>query len=162
MKKLVEQMKEDFDYIILDCPAGIEQGFQNAIAAADRALIVTTPEVAAIRDADRIIGLMESRQMGRMDLIVNRLRFDMIRSGEMMSLDDIMDILSINIIGAVPDDENVVVSTNQGEPLVGRNTMAGQAYGNICMRLTGEDIPLMVNRYQTGWFHRLTRFLVRG
>ena len=100
--------------------------------------------------------------MGRMDLIVNRLRFDMIRSGEMMSLDDIMDILSINIIGAVPDDENVVVSTNQGEPLVGRNTMAGQAYGNICMRLTGENIPLMVNRYQTGWFHRLTRFLVRG
>ena len=117
MKKLVEQMKEDFDYIILDCPAGIEQGFQNAIAGADRALIVTTPEVAAIRDADRIIGLMESRQIGRMDLIVNRLRFDMIRNGEMMSLEDIRDILSINIIGAVPDDENVVVSTNQGEPL---------------------------------------------
>lgn len=89
MKKLVEQMKEDFDYIILDCPAGIEQGFQNAIAGADRALIVTTPEVAAIRDADRIIGLMESRQIGRMDLIVNRLRFDMIRNGEMMSLEDI-------------------------------------------------------------------------
>ena len=150
MKKLVEQMKEDFDYIILDCPAGIEQGFQNA------------PEVAAIRDADRIIGLMESRQIGRMDLIVNRLRFDMIRNGEMMSLEDIRDILSINIIGAVPDDENVVVSTNQGEPLVGRNTMAGQAYGNICMRLMGENIPLMVSRYQTGWFHRLTRFLVRG
>jgi len=155
-------MKEDFDYIILDCPAGIEQGFQNAIAGADRALIVTTPEVAAIRDADRIIGLMESRQIGRMDLIVNRLRFDMIRNGEMMSLEDIRDILSINIIGAVPDDENVVVSTNQGEPLVGRNTMAGQAYGNICMRLMGENIPLMVSRYQTGWFHRLTRFLVRG
>ena len=162
LKKLVEQMKEDFDYIILDCPAGIEQGFQNAIAGADRALIVTTPEVAAIRDADRIIGLMESRQIGRMDLIVNRLRFDMIRNGEMMSLEDIRDILSINIIGAVPDDENVVVSTNQGEPLVGRNTMAGQAYGNICMRLMGENIPLMVSRYQTGWFHRLTRFLVRG
>ena len=162
MKKLVEQMREDFDYIILDCPAGIEQGFQNAIAGADRALIVTTPEVAAIRDADRIIGLLESKQIGRMDLIVNRLRFDMIRSGEMMSLEDIMDILSVDLIGAVPDDENVVVSTNQGEPLVGRNTMAGQAYANICLRLTGQEVPLLAERYQAGWFHRLTRFLVRG
>ena len=162
MKKLVEQMREDFDYIILDCPAGIEQGFQNAIAGADRALIVTTPEVAAIRDADRIIGLLESQQIGRMDLIVNRLRFDMIRSGEMMSLEDIMDILSVDLIGAVPDDENVVVSTNQGEPLVGRNTMAGQAYANICLRLTGQDVPLLAERYQSGWFRRLTRFLVRG
>ena len=162
MKKLVEQMREDFDYIILDCPAGIEQGFQNAIAGADRALIVTTPEVAAIRDADRIIGLLESKQIGRMDLIVNRLRFDMIRSGEMMSLEDIMDILSVDLIGAVPDDENVVVSTNQGEPLVGRNTMAGQAYANICLRLTGQEVPLLAERYKAGWFHRLTRFLVRG
>ncbi len=162
MKKLVEQMREDFDYIILDCPAGIEQGFQNAIAGADRALIVTTPEVAAIRDADRIIGLLESQHIGRMDLIVNRLRFDMIRNGEMMSLEDIMDILSVNLIGAVPDDENVVVSTNQGEPLVGRHTMAGQAYANICLRLMGENVPLLAERYQSGWFRRLTRFLVRG
>ena len=162
MKKLVELMREDFDYIILDCPAGIEQGFQNAIAGADRALIVTTPEVAAIRDADRIIGLLESQQIGRMDLIVNRLRFDMIRNGEMMSLEDIMDILSVDLIGAVPDDENVVVSTNQGEPLVGRNTMAGQAYANICLRLTGQEVPLLAERYQAGWFRRLTRFLVRG
>ena len=162
MKKLIEQLKEDFDYVILDCPAGIEQGFQNAVAGADRALIVTTPEVAAIRDADRIIGLLESRQIGKMDLIVNRLRFDMIRNGEMMSLEDIMDILSIDLIGAVPDDENVVVSTNQGEPLVGKNTMAGQAYSNICLRLLGEEVPLLAARYQRNWFQRLTRFLVRG
>ena len=93
MKKLVEQLREDFDYVILDCPAGIEQGFQNAVAGADRALIVTTPEVAAIRDADRIIGLLSGSQIRKMDLIVNRMRFDMIRHGEMMSLDDIMDIL---------------------------------------------------------------------
>ena len=86
----------------------------------------------------------------------------MIRSGEMMSLEDIMDILSVDLIGAVPDDENVVVSTNQGEPLVGRNTMAGQAYANICLRLTGQEVPLLAERYQAGWFHRLTRFLVRG
>ena len=162
MKKLVEQMRDDFDYIILDCPAGIEQGFQNAVAGADRALIVTTPEVAAIRDADRIIGLLESRQIRKMDLIVNRLRFDMIRNGDMMSLEDILDILSIDLIGAVPDDENVVVSTNQGEPLVGRHTMAGHAYANICLRLLGEDVPLLAARYQTSWFQRLTRFLVRG
>ena len=162
MKKLVEQMRDDFDYIILDCPAGIEQGFQNAVAGADRALIVTTPEVAAIRDADRIIGLLEARQIRKMDLIVNRLRFDMIRNGDMMSLEDIIDILSIDLIGAVPDDENVVVSTNQGEPLVGRHTMAGQAYANICLRLLGEDVPLLAARYQTSWFQRLTRFLVRG
>lgn len=162
MKKLIEQMRDDFDYIILDCPAGIEQGFQNAIAGADRALVITTPEVAAIRDADRIIGLLESKQIGKMDLIVNRLRFDMIRNGDMMSLDDIMDILSIDLIGAVPDDENVVVSTNQGEPLVGRHTMAGQAYMNICLRLLGHDVPLLTARYQSSWIQRLTRFLVRG
>ena len=132
MKKLVEQMREDFDYIILDRPAGIEQGFQNAVAGADRALIVTTPEVAAIRDADRIIGLLESQQIGRMDLIVNRLRFDMIRNGEMMSLEDIMDILSVNLIGAVPDDENVVVSTNQGT--FGRKTYDGRT--GLCQYLS--------------------------
>ncbi|NCC00647.1 MAG: septum site-determining protein MinD [Clostridia bacterium] len=162
MKKLVEQMREDFDYIILDCPAGIEQGFQNAIAGADRAMIVTTPEVAAIRDADRIIGLLEAGRIGRMDLIVNRLRFDMIRSGDMMSLGDIMDILSVDLIGAVPDDENVVISTNQGEPLVGRSTMAGQAYANICMRIMGAEVPYLTDRYQMGWFRRLAHFLVRG
>lgn len=96
-----------------------------------------------------------------MDLIVNRLRFDMIRNGDMMSLEDIMDILSIDLIGAVPDDENVVVSTNQGEPLVGRNTMAGRAYSNICLRLLGEEVPLLTDRYQMNWFQRLTRFLAR-
>lgn len=162
MKKLIEQMKEDFDFIILDCPAGIEQGFQNAVAGADRAIIVTTPEVAAIRDADRIIGLLEAKQLHKMDLLVNRLRFDMIRNGDMMSLEDIMDILSIDLIGAVPDDENVVVSTNQGEPLVGKHTMAGQAYMNICLRLLGEEVPLLAARYQKKWFHRLAYFLVRG
>lgn len=162
MKKLIEQMKEDFDYVILDCPAGIEQGFQNAVAGADRAIVVTTPEVAAIRDADRIIGLLESKQIQKMDLIVNRLRFDMIRNGDMMSLEDIMDILSIDLIGAVPDDENVVVSTNQGEPLVGRHTMAGQAYLNICLRLLGEEVPLLAARYQKNLFQRLAYFLVRG
>jgi len=143
MKKLTEDLKEEFDYIILDCPAGIEQGFKNAIAGADRALIVTTPEVSAIRDADRIIGLLEAEEMKRSDLIVNRIRMDMVSRGDMMSIEDVVDILSINLIGAVPDDENVVISTNQGEPLVGDASLAGQAYMNICRRIIGEEVPLL-------------------
>ena len=143
MKKLTEELKAEFDYIILDCPAGIEQGFKNAIAGADRALIVTTPEVSAIRDADRIIGLLEAEEMKRSDLIVNRIRMDMVSRGDMMSIEDVVDILSINLIGAVPDDENVVIATNQGEPLVGDDSLAGQAYMNICRRIIGEEVPLL-------------------
>ena len=144
MKKLTDELREDFDYIILDCPAGIEQGFKNAIAGADRALVVTTPEVSAIRDADRIIGLLEANEMKDIHLIVNRLRMDMVNRGDMMSIEDVKEILAIGLIGAVPDDEQIVVSTNQGEPLVGRtDTMAGRAYANICRRIIGEDVPLL-------------------
>lgn len=143
MKKLIDELREEFDYIILDCPAGIEQGFKNAIAGADRALVVTTPEVSAIRDADRIIGLLEANEIKRTDLIVNRIRMDMVKKGDMMSIEDVVDILSINLIGAVPDDENIVISTNQGEPLVGSDTLAGKAYMNICRRIIGEDVPLL-------------------
>lgn len=143
MKKLVDELREEFDYILLDCPAGIEQGFKNAIAGADRALIVTTPEVSAIRDADRIIGLLEANEIGRTELIVNRVRIDMVKRGDMMSIEDVQEILAINLIGAVPDDEQIVISTNQGEPLVGSNSLAGQAYSNICKRILGEDIPLL-------------------
>ena len=105
MIKMVTHLREQFDYIILDCPAGIEQGFQNAIAGADRALVVTTPEVSAIRDADRIIGLLESRELKKIDLIINRLRLDLVRRGDMMSSADVVDILAIPLIGIVPDDE---------------------------------------------------------
>ena len=144
MKKLVADLKaEGFDYILLDCPAGIEQGFKNAIAGADRALVVTTPEVSAIRDADRIIGLLEANEMKNTHLIVNRIRMDMVKRGDMMSMDDVVEILAIDIIGAVPDDENIVVATNQGEPLVGNDTLAGQAYMNICKRITGEEVPFL-------------------
>lgn len=143
MRKLIEELRESFDYVLLDCPAGIEQGFQNAIAGADRALVVTTPEVSAIRDADRIIGLLEANDLKKSDLIVNRIRMDMVKRGDMMSIDDVVDILAINLIGAVPDDENIVISTNQGEPLVGSDSMAGQAYMNIARRVTGEEVPLL-------------------
>ena len=155
MKKLVEQMRDDFDYIILDCPAGIEQGFKNAIAGADRALVVTTPEVYAVRDADRIIGLLEANEIGRIDLIVNRLRMDMVKRGDMMNVDDVTEILAVNLIGAVPDDEQIVVSTNQGEPLVGSNALAGQAYANISRRIIGEEVPFLDLEAKQGVFSKL-------
>ena len=149
---LRNELREEFDYIILDCPAGIEQGFKNAIAGADRALVVTTPEVSAIRDADRIIGLLEAESMKRTDLIVNRIRMDMVSRGDMMSIDDVVDILSINLIGAVPDDEHIVVATNNGEPLVGDESLAGQAYMNICHRILGEEVPLLdLNEKSSVW-----------
>ena len=143
MVKVTDELREEFDYILLDCPAGIEQGFKNAIAGADRALVVTTPEVSAIRDADRIIGLLEANELKRTELIVNRLRMDMVKRGDMMSIDDVTDILAIDLIGAVPDDEQIVVSTNQGEPLVGSDCLAGQAYANICRRILGEEVPFL-------------------
>jgi septum site-determining protein MinD len=143
MVRMINQLREQFDYIILDCPAGIEQGFKNAIAGADRALVVTTPEVSAIRDADRIVGLLEAHEFKQIDLIINRLRSDMVRRGEMMSAADVVDILSIPLIGIVPDDENVVIATNQGEPLVGNSTLAGRAYQNICLRVTGKETPFI-------------------
>jgi len=143
MVELVNELREEFDYILLDCPAGIEQGFQNAIAAADRALVVTTPEVSAIRDADRIIGLLEAHEIRRSHLVVNRIRMDMVKRGDMMSVEDVKEILAVDLIGAVPDDEQIVISTNQGEPLVGNESLAGQAYANICRRIIGEDVPFL-------------------
>lgn len=142
MKKLIDDMRDEFDYVLLDCPAGIEQGFQNAIAGADRAIVVTTPEVSAIRDADRILGLLEASGIRRNDLVINRLRIDMVRKGDMMSVEDVTEILAVNLLGVIPDDEQVVIATNQGEPVVGEECLAGKAYLNICRRLNGEEIPI--------------------
>ena len=155
MKELTEKLKEEFDYILLDCPAGIEQGFKNAVAGADRALVVTTPEVSAIRDADRIVGLLEANEMKKIDLIVNRLRVDMVKRGEMMTVDDVTDILAVNLIGAVPDDEQIVISTNRGEPLVGTNCLAGKAYSNICHRIMGEEVPFLNLNEKQGVLEKL-------
>ena len=135
MRKLVDELRKDFDYILLDCPAGIEQGFKNAIAGADRAIIVTTPEVSAIRDADRIIGLLEAEELKKIELVINRIRMDMVKRGDMMSVEDVVDILAIDLIGVVPDDESIVIATNEGEPLVGSDTQAGKAFANICHRV---------------------------
>ena len=161
MKELTEELRDDFDFIILDCPAGIEQGFKNAIAGADRALIVTTPEVSAIRDADRIIGLLESEEFKKIHLIVNRIRMDMVKKGDMMSVEDVLDILAIDLIGVVPDDESIVIATNEGEPVVGKPTQAGKAYENICRRVAGEDVPIM--EFQAdGFFKKLANLFKRG
>ena len=162
MIKLVDDLRDDFDYILLDCPAGIQQGFRNAIAGADRALVVTTPEVSAIRDADRIIGLLESTDIGQIELIVNRVRMDMVKRGDMMSIDDVMDILAIPMLGAIPDDEAIVISTNQGEPLAGMPSPSGQAYLDICKRLLGEEIPLTSPDMSHGIFSRLSLLLRRA
>ena len=155
MVALINELREEFDYILLDCPAGIEQGFKNAVAGADRALVVTTPEVSAIRDADRIVGLLEANEMKRIDLIVNRLRVDMVKRGEMMTVDDVTDILAVNLIGAVPDDEQIVISTNRGEPLVGTNCLAGKAYSNICHRIMGEEVPFLNLNEKQGVLEKL-------
>ena len=143
MVRMVDTLREQFDYIILDCPAGIEQGFQNAIAGADRALVITTPEVSSIRDADRIIGLLEANEIEKIDLVINKLKIAMVKRGDMMSVADVSDILAIPLIGIVPDDENVVIAANQGEPLVGNATLAGRAYTNLCFRVLGQEVPFL-------------------
>ena len=155
MKALIEELRKDFDYVLLDCPAGIEQGFKNAISGADRALVVTTPEVSAVRDADRIIGLLSANEIGRVDLVVNRIRMDMVKRGEMMTEKDVENLLAIDLIGAIPDDEQIVISTNQGTPVVGSSCLAGQAYANISRRILGEKVEFLDLDIKQGVFSKL-------
>ena len=156
MKKLTDELREEFDYILLDCPAGIEQGFKNAIAGASRAVVVTTPEVSAIRDADRIIGLLEANDVNQIELIINRIRPDMIQKGDMMSVDDVIEILAIRLLGIVPDDQQIVIATNQGVPLSGNHSPAEQGYLNICRRITGEEVPFLNFNLKKGIFRKMT------
>ena len=143
MKELTKKLKEDFDYIIIDCPAGIEQGFKNAIAGADRAIVVTTAEISAIRDADRIIGLLEAGEIKNPELVINRVRPAMVRKGEMMDVDDIVDLLSIELIGVVPDDEYIITQTNKGEPVVSnKKAPSGKSYIEIAKRILGQNIEV--------------------
>ncbi|MGI6588355.1 MAG: septum site-determining protein MinD [Peptococcia bacterium] len=159
MKELCLNLKEEFDYVIIDCPAGIEGGFKNATAGAEKAIVVTTPEISAVRDADRIIGLLEAAELRNPTLIVNRLRPDMVKKGDMMDIDDIIDILAIEILGVVPEDEAIVISTNKGEPVVlDMNSSAGQAYRNIARRLAGEEIPLTSWEADDGFLGKLKKF----
>lgn len=163
MKELVQTLKKTHDFVLVDCPAGIEQGFKNAIAGADRAIVVTTPEVSAVRDADRIIGLLEAAEVYEPRLIVNRLRVDMVKRGEMMNVEDIEDILAIDLIGVVPDDEEVVMSTNRGEPAVLKeHSLSGMAFRNIARRISGEDIPFLQFDVQESFFEKLKKALSFG
>lgn len=141
MKILVDDLKKEMDFIIIDSPAGIEQGFKNAIAGADDALIVTTPEVSAVRDADRIIGLLEAEGLKNPEVIINRINPEMVNRGDMMSIEDIIEILAVKLKGIVPEDNIIIVSSNKGEPVVLKeNPKAGLAFRNIAKRITGEDV----------------------
>jgi septum site-determining protein MinD len=158
IKALVDDLKTMFDFVLVDCPAGIESGFQNSIAGADRALIVVTPEMSSVRDADRIVGLLEARrdQFEDINLIVNRVRPGLIEANQMMSIDDICEILSVDLIGVIPDDEDIVISTNKGEPLsLTTNKSAGQAYRNIAKRILGEEVPFMDLNKRLGIFKKI-------
>lgn len=155
---LCEQLKSEFDYVILDCPAGIEQGFKNSIIGADRAIVVTTPEVSSVRDADRVIGILESNSLKNNYLVINRVCPELIKQGDMLNTEDIVGILAIELLGIVPDDSEVVVSTNKGEPLVYSGTnLVSKAYKNMARRILGETVPFLDLNTES-WVHRFLRF----
>jgi len=145
MQEVVSRLAESFNYVLIDCPAGIEQGFRNAIAGAGAAVVVTTPEVSAVRDADRVIGLLEAAGLREPRLILNRYRPQMVQANDMMSVEDVLEILAVKLLGVVPEDEQVIVTTNRGEPIVlaAAPPPAGQAYLNIARRIEGEEVPLL-------------------
>ncbi|MEB3200614.1 MAG: septum site-determining protein MinD [Synechococcaceae cyanobacterium] len=145
MKSIVARLAEVSDYVLIDCPAGIEDGFKNAAAAAEEAIVITTPEVSAVRDADRVIGLLNTMGVKPVQLVLNRVRPRMMANQEMLAVDDVTDILALPLLGLVLEDEQVIVSTNRGEPLTlnGSHSEAGRAYLNIARRLRGEEVPLI-------------------
>ncbi|RNB86487.1 septum site-determining protein MinD [Brevibacillus panacihumi] len=159
MEEIITQLKREFDYVVIDCPAGIEQGFRNAVAGADQAIVVTTPEKAAVRDADRIIGLLEREKVGMPKLVINRVRSHMVKNGEMLDVEDILDLLAIDLVGVVPDDDHVIRSANQGEPAVmNHESRASIAYRNIARRLLGEAVPLMPLEEKKGVLQKMRKF----
>lgn len=163
MRDLCAELKLEFDYVLIDCPAGIEQGFQNAIAAADKSIIVTTPEMSALRDADRVVGLLEAAEKERPMLIINRYRPGMVKKGDMLAIDDMLEILAIDLLGVVPEDESIVVTTNRGEPAVlDRSSRAGEAYRNVVRRLMGEQVPIMNLETDDGFLTRLKKVFGLG
>ncbi len=142
---ICDKLKEEYDYVLVDCPAGIEQGFQNAVAGANQAIIVTTPEMSAIRDADRIIGLLDTKeQVEKYQLLINRVRPNLIKSNDMMSVDDVVEILGCDLLGIIPEDTGIITSTNKGEPIVNdENSLAGRAYSNVARRIDGEEVEFL-------------------
>jgi septum site-determining protein MinD len=160
MVRLCDDLRPEYDYILIDSPAGIERGFRNAIAPADIVVVVTNPEVSAVRDADRIIGLIEAEEKGPARLVINRVKPEMVRRGEMLNTDDVLELLAVELIGVVPDDEFVVTSTNRGSPAaLDRKSKAGQAFRNIARRLEGEEVPFMDLTSSDGFFGKIARFM---
>jgi len=160
MVRLTDELRLDFDYVIIDSPAGIERGFRNALEPADEVLIVTNPEVSAVRDADRIIGIIEAAEKGPGKLILNRIKIDMVNRGEMLSADDVNDILGLQIIGIIPEDELVLSASNSGVPVtLHAGSPAGLAFANVARRLTGEDLPFMNLQEKRSLLSRIMGFL---
>ncbi|MGG6313512.1 septum site-determining protein MinD [Paenibacillus macerans] len=163
VKDIVLELKKEFEYVIIDCPAGIEQGFKNAIAGADQAIVVTTPEHAAVRDADRIIGLLENSHIASPKLVVNRIKINMMKAGDMLDIEGILQVLNIDLIGIVPDDELVIKAANSGEPTVmNPDSSAAIAYRNIARRILGDTVPLMLLDQKKGVFTRFKKFFGMG
>lgn len=161
MVRLCDELRAEVDWILIDSPAGIERGFRNSVAPADKVLIVTNPEMSAVRDADRVIGLLEAEEKPAPSLIINRLNPNMVRRGDMLSVDDVYDLLRIDVIGIVPEDENVIVASNRGTPLsMDGKSKAGQAFRNIARRLNGEQVPFIDLEANSLW-NRLTRLAGR-
>ncbi len=157
-----DQLRDEMDYIIIDSPAGIERGFRNAIAPADQVLVVTNPEISAIRDADRIIGLIEAEEKGPGRLIINRIKPEMVARGNMLSVEDILDVLAVSLIGVIPEDESILISTNQGLPVAmnGANgSIASQAFQNVALRLDGKEVPFLDLTPQTGLLNRFRSWI---
>jgi septum site-determining protein MinD len=162
MIKLCEDLRKEFDFILIDSPAGIELGFRNSIAPADEVIIVVTPEVSAVRDADRVIGLIEASEKPAPRLIINRLRPAMVRRGEMLDTADILEVLAIELLGIVPEDETIITATNKGQPVALENrSPAGGAFMRIARRLMGEDVPFQTFEDSSGWLERLSHLFKR-
>jgi septum site-determining protein MinD len=162
MIKLCDDLRADYDWILVDSPAGIERGFRNAIAPADKVLIVTNPEVSAVRDADRVIGLIEAEEKGPGYLALNRVKIDMVKRGDMLSTEDVLDILAVPLLGIIPEDEGILVSTNRGSPAaMDDKSRAGQAFRNIARRLRGEEVPFMPLEDNRGFLQKLAARFAR-
>jgi septum site-determining protein MinD len=163
MVRLCDELRHEFDWILIDSPAGIERGCRNAIAPADIVMVVTNPEVSAVRDADRIIGLIEAEEKGPARLMINRIKPDMVRRGDMLSADDVLELLAVELVGLIPEDENVVMSTNRGVPVaLNGKSRAGQAFRNVARRLRGEEVPFMEMTEDGNLFGRLARLFRPG
>ena len=160
LRELCATLEQEFDYVLMDCPAGIEQGFKNAVGAAKEAILVTTPEVSAIRDADRVIGLLEASDLHRPKLIINRIHPDMVKQGNMMDKDDIVELLAVDVLGLVPADDRTITAANRGIPVVhDHKAPSGQAFLRIAARVDGEEVQFAELDRRSGMIGRIKELL---